>query len=105
MAALGLVHGAYQGGWVHARTACLLREAGHDVYTPTRTGHGERSHLAHHAISLDTHIQDIVSVFKHEMSIRPNVAGDMIAIWTAGVREPTIPGWVHNVDGWQPISQ
>jgi pimeloyl-ACP methyl ester carboxylesterase len=61
-----LVHGAYQGGWVYARVARLLREAGHDVYTPTPTGVGERSHLAHNAINLDTHIQDSVSVFKHE---------------------------------------
>ncbi len=58
--------GAFQGGWVYARVARLLRDAGHDVYTPTLTGLGERSHLAHHAINLDTHIQDIVSVFKHE---------------------------------------
>jgi pimeloyl-ACP methyl ester carboxylesterase len=66
MAKFVLVHGAFQGGWVYARVARLLREAGHEVYTPTLTGLGERSHLAHHAINLDTHIQDIVSVFKHE---------------------------------------
>ena len=66
MATFVLVHGAFQGGWVYARVARLLRDAGHDVYTPTLTGLGERSHLAHHAINLDTHIQDIVSVFKHE---------------------------------------
>ena len=66
MAKFVLVHGAFQGGWVYARVARLLREAGHEVYTPTLTGLGERSHLAHHAIDLDTHIQDIVSVFKHE---------------------------------------
>jgi pimeloyl-ACP methyl ester carboxylesterase len=66
MATFVLVHGAFQGSWVYARAARLLREAGHDVYTPTLTGVGERSHLAHHAINLDTHIQDIVSVFKHE---------------------------------------
>jgi len=66
MANFVLVHGAFQGGWVYARVARLLREAGHEVYTPTLTGLGERSHLAHHAINLDTHIQDIVSVFKYE---------------------------------------
>lgn len=66
MAKFVLVHGAFQGGWVYARVARLLREAGHEVYTPTLTGLGERSHLSHHAINLDTHIEDIVSVFKHE---------------------------------------
>jgi len=30
------------------------------------TGLGERYHLANHAINLDTHIQDIVNVFKYE---------------------------------------
>ena len=66
MANFVLVHGAFQGGWVYARVGRLLRQAGYEVYTPTLTGLGERSHLAHHAINLDTHIQDIVSVFKHE---------------------------------------
>ena len=66
MAQFVLVHGAFQGGWVYARVARLLRAAGHEVYTPTLTGLGERSHLAHHAINLDTHIEDIVSVLQHE---------------------------------------
>src|SRR3712207_6914149 len=38
----------------------LLRAAGHEVYTPTLTGLGERAHLAHPGIDLDTHIADIV---------------------------------------------
>ncbi|CAM3856163.1 alpha/beta hydrolase [Bordetella tumulicola] len=66
MAKFVLVHGAFQGGWVYARVARKLREAGHDVYTPTLTGLGERAHLADRAINLDTHIQDIVNVFKYE---------------------------------------
>jgi pimeloyl-ACP methyl ester carboxylesterase len=66
MAKFVLVHGAFQGGWVYARIARMLREAGHEVYTPTLTGLGERSHLADRAINLDTHIQDIVNVFKYE---------------------------------------
>jgi pimeloyl-ACP methyl ester carboxylesterase len=44
----------------------MLRQAGHDVYTPTLTGLGERSHLSGQAINLDTHIRDIVNVFKYE---------------------------------------
>ena len=66
MAKFVLVHGAWQGGYVYARVARLLREAGHDVHTPTLTGLGERYHLANHAINLDTHIQDIFNVFKYE---------------------------------------
>ena len=66
MANFVLVHGAFQGGWIYARVARMLRGAGHEVYTPTLTGLGERSHLADRAINLDTHIQDIVNVFKYE---------------------------------------
>jgi len=40
-----LVHGAWHGGWCWWKVAPLLRQAGHDVYTPTLTGLGERAHL------------------------------------------------------------
>lgn len=61
-----LVHGAWHGGWCYARVAKLLRTRGHDVYTPTLTGLGERSHLAHDRISLTTHVTDIVRVLAFE---------------------------------------
>ena len=57
-----LVHGAWHGGWCYKRVARLLRQAGHEVYTPTLTGLGERAHLINRAIDLDTHVQDIVGV-------------------------------------------
>jgi alpha-beta hydrolase superfamily lysophospholipase len=58
MATFVLVHGAWHGGWCYARVARLLRAAGHDVYTPTHTGVGERSHLADYHVTLSTHIRD-----------------------------------------------
>jgi pimeloyl-ACP methyl ester carboxylesterase len=61
-----LVHGGRHGGWCWARVATLLREAGHDVYTPTLTGLGERAHLLRPDIGLETHIQDLVAVFEFE---------------------------------------
>jgi pimeloyl-ACP methyl ester carboxylesterase len=57
-----LVHGAWHGGWCYKRVARLLRQAGHEVYTPTLTGLGERAHLMGRMIDLSTHIQDIVGV-------------------------------------------
>lgn len=66
MATFVLVHGAYQGSWVYERLARLLRASGHDVHTPTLTGLGERSHLAHPEINLDTHIQDIANVLRYQ---------------------------------------
>jgi pimeloyl-ACP methyl ester carboxylesterase len=61
-----LVHGGRHGGWCWARVAPLLREAGHDVYTPTLTGLGERGHLLRPEIGLGTHIQDLVAVIEFE---------------------------------------
>ena len=61
-----LVHGAWHGGWCWAKVARLLRDAGHEVYTPTLTGLGERAHLARPEIDLDTHIQDVVAMLEAE---------------------------------------
>jgi pimeloyl-ACP methyl ester carboxylesterase len=61
-----LVHGAWHGGWCWRRVADLLERKGHKVFTPTLTGLGERSHLMSRDINLDTHIADVVNVFKWE---------------------------------------
>lgn len=61
-----LVHGSMHGGWSWKRVTPLLRAAGHEVYTPTLTGLGERVHLARPDIDLDTHIADIVNVLAFE---------------------------------------
>jgi len=62
MATFVIVHGAWGGGWAWRKTvAPLLREAGHEVLTPTLTGLGERVHLAGPDVDLDTHIQDVVN--------------------------------------------
>ena len=37
-----LVHPAWLGGWCWRKVTPLLRDRGHDVYTPTLTGLGER---------------------------------------------------------------
>jgi pimeloyl-ACP methyl ester carboxylesterase len=61
-----LVHGAWHGGWCYARTAKLLRAQGHDVFTPTMTGLGERSHMSGSGINLSMHVLDICNVLKWE---------------------------------------
>ena len=61
-----LVHGAWHGGWCYKRVARLLRRAGHEVYTPSLTGLGERAHLMSRAIDLNTHVQDIIGVIRYE---------------------------------------
>ena len=66
MATFVLVHGAWHGGWCYGRVAKLLRAAGHEVYTPTHTGVGERAHLADYHITLATHVRDVTNVIEYE---------------------------------------
>ena len=66
MATFVLVHGSCHGGWCWKKVTPLLRKYGHDVYTPTLTGLGERSHLVSRNIRLDTHILDIIQVLEYE---------------------------------------
>ena len=66
MATYVLVHGGAHGGWCYQKVARLLRTAGNEVYTPTLTGLGERSHLVSEKVDLDLHIRDIVAVLFYE---------------------------------------
>ena len=61
MATFVLVHGAWGGaqGWRKVRP--MLQGAGHEVFTPSLTGIGERSHLASPQVTLLTHVQDVVN--------------------------------------------
>jgi pimeloyl-ACP methyl ester carboxylesterase len=61
-----LVHGAWHGGWCWVRVADRLRKGGHNVFTPTLTGLGERSHLIRAGINVTTHTTDVVNVMKWE---------------------------------------
>jgi pimeloyl-ACP methyl ester carboxylesterase len=61
-----LVHGACHGGWCWSRTARLLRAAGHEVFTPTLTGFGERSHLLTRDVGPGTLVQDVENVIEWE---------------------------------------
>jgi pimeloyl-ACP methyl ester carboxylesterase len=61
-----LLHGAWHGGWVWRRVVPHLREAGHEVYTPTLTGLSDRAHLLNPAVGLDTHVRDVVELLDAE---------------------------------------
>ncbi len=66
MATIVLIHGIFFGGWHWKEVRLGLRAAGHEVYAPTLTGLGERSHLASPDLSLDTHLQDLLNVLEYE---------------------------------------
>ena len=61
-----LVHGAWHGSWCWKRVRKALQAHGHEVFTPTLTGVGERSHLLAPQVNLDTHIDDVVNLIQWE---------------------------------------
>ena len=66
MATFVLVHGAMHGGWCWRDVQRIMRDEGHEVFTPTLTGQGERAHLLTPETSVDTHVDDIVNVLRYE---------------------------------------
>ncbi|NWG72856.1 MAG: alpha/beta hydrolase, partial [Parvularculaceae bacterium] len=61
-----VAHGAWSAGFAWRKMHPLMLKAGHRLVTPTYTGLGERVHLAHDGIDLDTHITDVTNVLFHE---------------------------------------
>jgi pimeloyl-ACP methyl ester carboxylesterase len=61
-----LVHGAWHGSWCWKRVRKALQAQGHEVFTPTLTGVGERAHLLSPQVNLETHIDDVVSLIRWE---------------------------------------
>ncbi|CAN5248617.1 alpha/beta hydrolase [soil metagenome] len=66
MANFVLVHGAWHGGWCWQRVTAALQQGGHRVHAVTLTGLGERAHLLSPAITLDTHIDDVIKLIEAE---------------------------------------
>jgi pimeloyl-ACP methyl ester carboxylesterase len=66
MATFVLVHGAWSGAHGFRKVRGPLRAAGHDVFTPSLTGIGERAHLTSPQVCLTTHITDVVNTVLYE---------------------------------------
>ena len=66
MATFLVAHGAWSAGWAWKKMRPRLRERGHELWTPTYTGLGERVHLASNDVKLDTHIEDVLKVLEFE---------------------------------------
>jgi len=66
MATIVVAHGAWSGGWAWRKMRAIWTAAGHEVWTPTLTGLGERGHLASPTVDLETHIRDIVGLLDCE---------------------------------------
>ena len=66
MATVVLAHGAWSSAWAWKKVRPLMAASGHQFFTPTYTGLGERAHLAHPGIDLEAHIADMLAVIKYE---------------------------------------
>jgi len=66
MASVVLAHGAWSAAWGWKKMRPLFRAAGHEFFSPTYTGLGERAHLARPDIDLTTHVNDVLSVLEFE---------------------------------------
>lgn len=100
-----LLHGMWHGGWCWQKVTLLLRGAGHEVYTPTLTGLGERVHLANPEIGLDTHIQDIVNLVRFEdltevILVGHSFGGSLLPIIAEKI--PDLIAHLVNLDGPLP---
>jgi pimeloyl-ACP methyl ester carboxylesterase len=66
MATFVLVHGAMHGGWCWRDVRRSLQASGHDVFTPTLTGQGDRAHLLTRDVGIETHVEDLSSLLEFE---------------------------------------
>lgn len=66
MADIVLVHGAWGGSYGFRLVRPLLQAAGHNVFTPSLTGIGERSHLTGPHVDLNLHINDVTNTIYYE---------------------------------------
>ncbi len=66
MATYVLVHGGWSGAHGFRAVRRPLHAAGHDVFTPSLTGIGERVHLTSPQVDLTTHVRDVVNAILYE---------------------------------------
>lgn len=105
MATIVLVHGAWHGGWCWKRVLPLVRDAGHEVLTPTLTGLGDRAHLISPLVGLGTHVDDVVACLDYTdrddiMLVGHSYAGQVIA--GAATRRPTTVRKLVYLDAFLP---
>lgn len=61
-----LVHGAWGGSYSFRLVRRRLQESGHDVFTPSLTGIGERAHLTGPHVNLTTHVNDVANTILYQ---------------------------------------
>jgi pimeloyl-ACP methyl ester carboxylesterase len=105
MATIVLAHGAWSAAWAWKKMRPLFKAAGHEFFSATYTGLGERAHLAHPDIDLDTHIRDVTAVLEFEdlgdVTLLGHSYGGMVATGVAD-RMPARIARVVYIDAFAP---
>ena len=105
MATIVLAHGAWSAAWAWKKMRPLFAAAGHQFFSPTYTGLGERAHLAHHEIDLTTHINDVAAVLDCEdlkdVTLLGHSYGGMVATGVADKARRRIARVVY-IDAFAP---
>ena len=105
MAVFVVAHGAWSSGWAWQKVRPLMRQRGHEFWTPSYTGLGERSHLANPEIDLELHIQDVVNVLEFEdlddVVLLGHSYGGMVATGVADRAAPRLQQLVY-LDAFVP---
>lgn len=105
MASIVLAHGAWSAAWAWKKMRPLFRAAGHDFFSPTYTGLGERAHLARPEVDLSTHIQDVLAVLEFEnltdVTLLGHSYGGMVATGVADKARERIARIVY-IDAFAP---
>jgi pimeloyl-ACP methyl ester carboxylesterase len=100
-----LVHGAWGGGNAYDSTAKVLRGAGHKVYVVALTGLGSRAKEASPAITLTTHVNDVLAVIdKNKLNhfiLVGHSYGGMVITQVASKRAALIKSIVY-IDAFLP---
>lgn len=98
-------HGGWTAGWAWKKVRPLLRAGGHEVFTPSYTGLGERAHLVSPTIDVETHISDILGVIEYEglenITLVGHSYGGMVATGVAD-RIPNKIGHLVYLDAFVP---
>ena len=105
MATVVLAHGAWSAAWAWKKMRPLFRKAGHEFFSPTYTGLGERAHLARPEVDLSTHVQDVLAVLEieglKEVTLLGHSYGGMVATGVADKAANRIARVVY-IDAFAP---
>ncbi len=102
-----LVHGAWHGAWCWEATSAWLRDAGHEVWTPTLSDSAERFGESGRNIGLSDHIRDVTQLIDahdlHDVILVGHSYAGMVVTGVADRRRERVRSIVY-LDAFVPES-